>query len=826
MKHQTVKRGSLIILISPALFNQKKSYIENTIDNCSFYNKSVLVTTRTSLSFSLSVVSPKKHKNMIAVCVFMSLENAAFPTAFSAKKIFLKTKTQQRIQKEFEFLSRMRQEDMMSNGGGFVVHGSGGHYAGGNRQNGGGRGRGGAHIPAEFHGLRRGEGSGSPGGYSRGRGGGQAAYFSALNGGGGSPHHQGGGGFYDPNQHADTYEVQDNQLKAPVGIRYNDVHPTAGSERLFSAPPQSLASSPGPGQRSVPRICESFQHGQCLHGEECQEVHVDVEVLQNIRNQMLAWLNEKESEFNGTLHLASDTKFRVFAADLKEVVDVPVGALAFTRGLYVDPSARAKRSRGGQQSAFALMAAQVPTACGLFSVDPSQCKWGRWCNQAHIDPAWMRMKRNEFEGWSRSLEQQFEERPMDYVFHVHDPQIKNTVAVPKIAIAGFSRGLFQGNAKKAPSVCMLYQRGRCTAGSCCNQIHIYPEFLNLQRQAVSEGESPGLSYHINQCLEHLRQSYAASTAAGSQPFLNPDARPFIPVTAAVQPPPPPADPFAHMQHQQGSYRSAEATPVHTHSSPTGVKSLEMSATDALMQRSMTSHPSSPPMGSKSHVMVSPYLRSGASPMADLRSEEDEMFERRRQMAVNTPTTPVKQNNPYSATGTVQKPIGVPPSPLNAAALPPAAVGNAAHQHNLPSTDRVAGTPPMQFGWLPQVRGMPTLPPPPSPFRSSTLRTPTSPQYPAPFTPDLSHMQFSPSPLMRAEQSTNIPKHLSLEGFDDLQHSGMQPYSSFQLGSYASPHGHLPASNRASLSMPPPALPMPNSSGQSSNSSSTPVDSSR
>lgn len=761
--------------------------------------------------------------------------------------------------------------------GAFVVHANAGGPGNFSVQ---GRGRGGrgsgGHLPAEFSGARGNySGAANPSAYNQAGGGllwsmqgGQTSALLLQSASGSSKSgsalpvnsnlissllNSAGASQQIPSTE-DAYEVHDNQLKAPVSIRRQDVVATVGSFRLFSAPPQQL-NGPGQGpsggqQRNAPRICEPFQQGQCLHGEECPDIHVAVDVMQSMRHQMVSWLLSREAEFGDTAAAHPDTTFRVFAADLKEVVDVPINALSFTRGLYVDPSARAKRSRFGQQSAFALMAAQVPTACGLYSVDPSQCKWGRWCNQAHIEPFWMRMKRGEFENWSRSLEQQFEDMVDEHVFVVHDPQTKTSLQIPKVAVAGFSRGLFQGSAKKAPSVCMLYQRGRCTAGTCCNQIHVFPECLQLIRQYQVEG-NPELIFAMQQIALQQRQlllmtqqqqqvqnammglTLPAAAVVGiggglaQQPSaphmqgnLNPGARPFVPPGYHGSSGPTPSQPFSShnsnshspnnlQRPQQQDYSQQQQDPQKVEQQPHPYSQTNFAPFSNAPGESSHAKPTStfgaihvgsfggssmtsPPLIPRSPAMMSarPYSTAGitnspsakglVSPLTDLRCEEDEVFERRRQVAAATPTTPIKQNNPYQQTSQhAQKPIGVPPSPLHGVALPPPL---ATHMSQLPPqahsghaghhSAAVPHTPPMQFGWMPQARMPPpmgnSLPPPPSPFRSTALKTPTSPQYPPPFTPDLSHVQFSPSPLLRsAESITHIPKTISLEGFDEL-----------------------------------------------------------
>ena len=279
-------------------------------------------------------------------------------------------------------------------------------------------------------------------------------------------------------------ELHDGHLKSPITVRMGDLVPTNGSNRIFI---HSGAT------KAVFRVCDAFFEGQCQDGYECNDVHVEKNALAHQRQRVTSWLDGKETEFRRLQLTDSLQSFRVFCADLKEVVDVPVMCLSFTRGLYVDPSSRAKRSKHHQQSAFAVMASQVPTACGLYAVDPMNCKWGKWCNQAHIVPSFLSQKRDQFKQWSHSLESQFSQMPVQHVFQVHDPQTRSTVHVPRSSISEFTRGLFQGSQKKAPSVCMLNQRGKCTARSCCNQVHVNVEFLAKERRAALGSEPPSVA---------------------------------------------------------------------------------------------------------------------------------------------------------------------------------------------------------------------------------------------------------------------------------------------------------------------------------------------
>lgn len=347
-------------------------------------------------------------------------------------------------------------------------------------------------------------------GNSRGHGG-RGGYISnsnSVNNSGNMVNRRGGGNFNRgggcnsgcEQQVSSDYEVHDNQLKAPVAVTMGTVLPTIGSSRLFSRPPRPIVY----GSRNVVRICDAFQEGRCLAGDKCHDIHVKPEFLAETRMQMSSWLMDRENEFRQTLETDPTKTFRIFVADLKEVVEVPAASLVFTKGLYVDPTTRAKRARGvgnhAHTHAHAVM--QVPTSCGLYSTDPAQCKWGRWCNQVHIDHQWMQSKKEEFDHWFNELQARYFSLAPDDSFTVHDPQLKTSISLPKFSIAGFSRGLFQGSMKKLASVCLLYQRGKCTAGSCCNQIHVVPQYLSLAREYAALEQLPDAPPEEKQRVVH------------------------------------------------------------------------------------------------------------------------------------------------------------------------------------------------------------------------------------------------------------------------------------------------------------------------------------
>lgn len=218
----------------------------------------------------------------------------------------------------------------------------------------------------------------------------------------------------------------------------------------------------------------------------CSDYHVLPETLSTEHSRIKAWLAEKEKEFCDR----PEVTYRVFYADLKEVISVPATSLAFTRGLFLDPSDREKRPAslyGNSLSNKTLaIAQQAPTACGLYAVNPAHCKWGKWCNQAHVQCDWIESRRQEFDQWSTNLLSHYQALPSDVTFMVHDPTLRSVLHVPKGAVKQFTRGLLQGSAEKCPSVCLLDQNGRCTAGTRCNQAHVANEWLAQQRQLVHE----------------------------------------------------------------------------------------------------------------------------------------------------------------------------------------------------------------------------------------------------------------------------------------------------------------------------------------------------
>ena len=309
-------------------------------------------------------------------------------------------------------------------------------------------------------------------------------------GGGGAPPSAAGPGMVAGGPDADAViEAYDVNVKANIKFRLSDCEPNAATQLAeYTLSQGGSFHLPAGADRNRGKICVNYlqQQGYCRSGEHCRDFHVSGHVVGAEHEKVHQWMNEKEAEFTACQHA---TNFKVFYADLKEVISVPGSAIAFTRGLYLDPADREKRpstiaptnrfdANGGPGAVKAVaIAQQAPTACGLFAHDPTSCKWGKWCNQAHVYSEWIEAHKQQFESWSQSLQSRFDTMPSDTIFQIHDPMSRSLVDVPKDRIQLFTRGLLQGSTEKHPSVCLLDQSHRCTAGTKCNQVHVDAAFL-------------------------------------------------------------------------------------------------------------------------------------------------------------------------------------------------------------------------------------------------------------------------------------------------------------------------------------------------------------
>jgi hypothetical protein len=289
-----------------------------------------------------------------------------------------------------------------------------------------------------------------------------------------------------PHLHGLSIEVYDGDVKAQIALQVEFLYQTQGAlAAIQQAQNMGRGGQGGRGdQGNKVKVCSSFaMHGNCRLSDTCRDIHPMPPALDEARSRVYAWLQSKEEEFMGN----PDALYKVFYSDLKEVISVPAGALAFTRGLFLDPADREKRpggTSGGTHRANPTIAQQAPTACGLYANNPVTCKWGRFCNQAHVSAEWIENHRRQFEEWSSSLEAQYRALPDDATFVVHDPIRRVLLRVPKMRIASFTRGLLQSMTDKCPSVCLLSLQGRCTAGGRCNQAHIDPVWLGDQSETA------------------------------------------------------------------------------------------------------------------------------------------------------------------------------------------------------------------------------------------------------------------------------------------------------------------------------------------------------
>eukprot|EP00760_Papus_ankaliazontas_P013298 PhM_4_TR15682/c1_g1_i1/m.98054 len=321
------------------------------------------------------------------------------------------------------------------------------------------------------------------------------------------------------------------------------------------------------------KVCEPFVTAggrHCPHGTHCPAVHVDPAVVQRHRAEVMAWLEEKEAQFDAC---GPHDVFRIFVPEVNEVCSVPAQHMAFTRGLYLEPEQRAKRGRGS--GAINSLAA---TTCKLYAVHPSRCSWGRLCNQAHVSGRWVTQHCTAVRRWFREASERLESDVTSGsagVVDCHDPITKRAVQIPTSAVAETTRGALQQYEKerasyhhghghmRLPSICMLYLTKGCTAGARCNQIHVASTYMAKLRDGTAvptqpqqhekEGntdETDATSHRKSEEREDVDKhddlatttttTTTASNSKSNSPYSTPQWRPHIPTTfsAPVTPPPP------------------------------------------------------------------------------------------------------------------------------------------------------------------------------------------------------------------------------------------------------------------------------------------------
>lgn len=221
-------------------------------------------------------------------------------------------------------------------------------------------------------------------------------------------------------------------------------------------------------------LCELYQRGKCDKGDSCKHIHVDPRFLKVQREKHYSWMQSNAEKF---AEMSDDKTFDVFNATIKEVMAVQKCNLEYTRGLFLSPEDRDKRTTGNNS-----YSGKVPTACLLFL--NGSCKWGEHCNQAHINRRYLTSKNREFQKWMDSRKSEFSSMsPGDYIEAYH-PNVSDVIKIPKSQVTQFTRGLYQyvQGSDKIPSICLLFQKNRCSCEELCKQVHVSPEWLNKQRK--------------------------------------------------------------------------------------------------------------------------------------------------------------------------------------------------------------------------------------------------------------------------------------------------------------------------------------------------------
>eukprot|EP00667_Euglena_gracilis_P000678 EG_transcript_677 len=279
----------------------------------------------------------------------------------------------------------------------------------------------------------------------------------------------------------ETVDVIDVTIKSTIKVPVSRLVQTAITPQLLHSRSSSDAGTEGDNNtnKTTFTLCELFQKGKCERKESCRLVHVELDFMRGQREKHLGWMQMNAETFG---HLPHDKMFEVFNATIKEVMEVPKTQLEYTRGLFLSPEDRDKKL-ATNISANAYCG-KVPTACLLYL--NGSCKWGEHCNQAHISRKWLHGKNRDFQRWMESCKVQFNALPPTELISAYHPNLYEVVKVPKQYVVQFTRGLYQGG-EKVPSVCLLFQKQRCSCEELCKQIHVASDWLSKQRKSGPQG---------------------------------------------------------------------------------------------------------------------------------------------------------------------------------------------------------------------------------------------------------------------------------------------------------------------------------------------------
>eukprot|EP00906_Rhabdomonas_costata_P024915 RCo035723 len=290
-------------------------------------------------------------------------------------------------------------------------------------------------------------------------------------------------------------DVIDVTTKSTMRVPVQYVRPTAvtpmlvpialNAEGLALNAPSETTETDSKAEKSVFTLCELYQRGKCDRKDKCRHVHVEPEFLREQRQKHLVWMEDNAHVFE---RMPPNQVFEVFNATIKEVMQVPRVQLEYTRGLFLSPEDRDKKVP--PSTSVNSYCGKVPTACLLHL--NGACKWGEHCNQAHISREWLQARNHDFELWMEARRADFTQLPPSQLLRVYHPNLYEVVQISKESIIQFTRGLFQAG-DKVPSVCLLFQKNRCSCGELCKQIHANLEHMTFHRLPPSEGTAGGVA---------------------------------------------------------------------------------------------------------------------------------------------------------------------------------------------------------------------------------------------------------------------------------------------------------------------------------------------
>eukprot|EP00668_Euglena_longa_P024583 GGOE01030684.1.p1 GENE.GGOE01030684.1~~GGOE01030684.1.p1 ORF type:complete len:702 (-),score=123.14 GGOE01030684.1:2008-4056(-) len=276
----------------------------------------------------------------------------------------------------------------------------------------------------------------------------------------------------------ESVDVIDVTIKSTIKVPIDRIVQTAITPQLLHCRASSTEGDSSASKTTF-TLCELFQKAKCERKENCRLVHVEQDFMRGQREKHLGWMQMNAETFGQLPH---DKMFEVFNATIKEVMEVPKSQLEYTRGLFLSPEDRDKKLASTISSN--AYCGKVPTACLLYL--NGSCKWGEHCNQAHISRKWLHGKNRDFQRWMESCKVQFNNLAPTELISAYHPNLYEVIKVPKQYIVQFTRGLYQGG-EKVPSVCLLFQKQRCSCEELCKQIHVSSEWLSKQRKSGPQG---------------------------------------------------------------------------------------------------------------------------------------------------------------------------------------------------------------------------------------------------------------------------------------------------------------------------------------------------